>query len=203
MVEQSRWIAKTIEDPNHSSWYIERFRTKAAAGEDLAGEARFVHALVEPGARILDAGCGPGRVGGALFELGHEVVGVDVDPELIAAAEDDHPGPRWIVSDLAELDLAAHGVTGGFDVIVCAGNVMTFLAPSTRREVLTRLGRELRPDGRLAIGFGAGRDYDFDEFFDDAAAAGLGAELKLSTWDLRPFGDDSDFLVALLVERTS
>jgi SAM-dependent methyltransferase len=199
VVEQSRWIAKTQEDPNHSSWYIERFRTKAAAGEDLAGEARFVHALVPPASQILDAGCGPGRVGGALYQLGHEVVGVDVDPALIAAAEHDHAGPRWIVGDLADMDLAAHGITDGFDAIVCAGNVMTFLAPSTRRLVLANLRDQLRPDGRLAIGFGAGRDYAFDEFFADAAAVHLTPELKLATWDLRPFDERAEFVVALFV----
>ena len=201
MVEQSKWIAKTLADPGHSNWYIERFRIKEAAGEDLAGEARFVHALAPPAARILDAGCGPGRVGGRLFELGHEVVGVDVDPALIDAAEADHPGPRWFVGDLAELDLAAqHGLTAAFDVIVSAGNVMTFLAPSTRRVVLDRLRSHLAPDGRLAIGFGAGRDYTFAEFFTDAAAAGLTPELRLSTWDLRPFDErNSTFLVAVLV----
>ena len=198
MVEQSRWIAKTLEDPNHSNWYIERFRKKAAAGEDLAGEARFVHALVPPAARILDAGCGPGRVGGALFELGHEVVGVDVDPVLIAAAEEDHPGPRWIVGDLAELDLAEHGETECFDVILGAGNVMTFLAPSTRQEVLRRLRDHLSDQGRLVLGFGAGRDYPFDEFFEDVSMAGLVVDLKLAAWDLRPFDDGSDFLVAVL-----
>jgi hypothetical protein len=48
------------------------------------------------------------------------------------------------------------------------------------------------------IGFGAGRDYEFDQFFDDAAAAGLRADLLLSTWDLRPFTDGADFLVAIL-----
>ncbi|MGB5756488.1 MAG: class I SAM-dependent methyltransferase [Acidimicrobiales bacterium] len=198
MVEQSRWIAKTLEDPNHSNWYIERFRAKAAAGEDLGGEARFVHALAPPAARILDAGCGPGRVGGALFDLGHDVVGVDVDPALIAAAEQDHPGPRWLVGDLAELDLARHGIAEGFDAIVCAGNVMTFLAPSTRREVLARLGDHLGPEGRLALGFGAGRDYPFDDFFTDVAAVGLIVDLRLATWDLRPFDDQSEFLVSVL-----
>lgn len=198
MVERSRWVEITDEDPNHSTWYIERFRDKAAAGEDLAGEARLVDVLAPRGARILDAGCGPGRVGGALFRLGHEVVGVDVDPVLIAAAEEDHPGPTWLVGDLAELDLASAAITEGFDVIVSAGNVMTFLAASTRGEVLTRLGRHLRPEGRVVIGFGAGRDYEFDDFLADADQAGLVVDLKLATWDLRPFTADSDFLVAIL-----
>jgi hypothetical protein len=76
--------------------------------------------------------------------------------------------------------------------------VMTFLAPSTRRTVLERFRTHLRPDGRVVIGFGAGRDYEFTEFFSDAAAAGLRSELLLATWDLRPFEDASDFLVAVM-----
>ncbi len=165
------------------------------------GEARLVDAIAARGARILDAGCGPGRVGGYLAAAGHDVVGVDVDPVLIEAAEQDHPGPRWIVGDLAELDLPARGVADPFDVIVSAGNVMTFLAPSTRVPVLTRLRAHLAGDGRAVIGFGAGRDYAFGEFLDDAAAAGFAPDLLLSSWDLRPFRDDSDFLVALLRPR--
>jgi SAM-dependent methyltransferase len=198
MVEQSIWMRKVAADPGHSHWYVERFRSMARAGEDLAGEARLVDAVAPRGARILDAGCGPGRLGGRLSEAGHHVVGVDVDPVLIEAAEQDYPGPRWIVGDLAELDLTAHGITEPFDVIVSAGNVMTFLAPSTRVEVLTRLRAHLAADGRAVIGFGAGRDYGFGQFLDDAARAGFSPDLLLSTWDLRPFTDDADFIVALL-----
>jgi SAM-dependent methyltransferase len=198
MVEPSIWTQKVTADPSHSTWYIERFRAMARAGEDLDGEARLVDAMVPRRARILDAGCGPGRVGGALAKAGHEVIGVDVDPVLIEAAEDDHPGPLWIVGDLAELDLPARGITAPFDAIVCAGNVMAFLAPSTRGAVLARLRAHLAPDGRAVIGFGAGRGYEFGEFFDDAAAAALEPDLLLSTWDLRPFTPDSEFLVAVL-----
>lgn len=201
MVEQSIWMQKVTADPGHSTWYIERFRSMARAGHDLAGEARLVDAMVPRHARILDAGCGPGRVGGALAEAGHDVVGVDVDPALIEAAEQDHPGPLWMVGDLAELDLPARGLTEPFDAIVCAGNVMTFLAPSTRGEVLRRFREHLAPDGRVAVGFGAGRGYEFGEFFEDVAAAGLEPDLLLSTWDLRPFTDEADFLVALLRGR--
>lgn len=198
MGEQSIWMRKVAADPGHSRWYVERFRSMAAAGEDLAGEARLVDAMAPRGARILDAGCGPGRLGGYLAAAGHHVVGVDVDPVLIEAARQDHPGPRWLVGDLAELDLPGRGIAEPFDVIVSAGNVMTFLAPSTRGRVLTRLRAHLGRHGRAVIGFGAGRDYAFTRFLDDAADAGLTPELLLSTWDLRPFTDDSDFLVALL-----
>jgi SAM-dependent methyltransferase len=198
VVEQSAWARKSSSDPGHSAAYVERFRTLAAQGMDLFGEARLVDAMLPRGARVLDAGCGPGRVGGYLAQVGHTVVGVDGDPVLIAAAQADHPGPRWIVGDLAELDLPAQGIPEPFDAIVCAGNVMTFLAPSTRREVLRRLRAHLRPDGRAAIGFGAGRGYPFEEFLADARVAGLEPDVLLSTWDLRPYAPDADFLVAVL-----
>jgi SAM-dependent methyltransferase len=198
VVEQSAWARMSSSDPGHSAAYVERFRTLAAQGMDLFGEARLVDAMLPRGARVLDAGCGPGRVGAFLADVGHTVVGVDGDPVLIAAAEADHPGARWIVGDLAELDLPAQGIPEPFDAIVCAGNVMTFLAPSTRREVLRRLRAHLRAGGRAAIGFGAGRGYPFEEFLDDARAGGLAPDVLLSTWDLRPFSPDADFLVALL-----
>ncbi len=90
------------------------------------------------------------------------------------------------------------GIADAFDIIVSAGNVMTFLAPSTRVQVLTRLRAHLAEDGRAVIGFGAGREYEFGQFLDDAATAGFTPDLLLSTWDVRPFTEDSDFLVAIL-----
>ncbi len=193
----SRWEELTAADPGHSTWYVERFRSLAAEGADIVGEARLVDAMLDRGSRVLDAGCGPGRVGGYLYRAGHVVVGVDVDPVLITAAEQDHPGPTWIVGDLAALDLPARGIAGGFDAIVCAGNVMTFLAPSTRQSVLAGFARHLAPAGRVVTGFGADRGYEFPHFLADAENAGLAMELRLSTWDLRPFTEESDFLVAV------
>ncbi|MEX5720386.1 class I SAM-dependent methyltransferase [Geodermatophilus maliterrae] len=193
MTEPSAWVRMTQADPGHSAAYVQRFRTLAAGGTDIVGEARLVDAMLPRRSRVLDAGCGPGRVGGHLASVGHDVVGVDVDPVLVAAAEEDHPGPRWLVGDLAELDLPDR-----FDVIVCAGNVVTFLAPSTRGEVLRRFRAHLAADGRAVVGFGAGRDYAFDDFLADARAAGLEPDLLLSSWHLHPFTAASDFLVAVL-----
>ena len=198
MVDESLWVEITSRDPNHSQWYIERFRSMAAAGEDLDGEARLVDAMVPRNARVLDAGCGPGRVGGELARRGHQVVGVDVDPVLIAEAQAQHPGPVWLVGDLADLDLSSVRLTGGFDVVVCAGNVLTFLAPTTRRAVLQGFAALVADDGRIVAGFGGGRGYPYDKFRSDAVAAGLGIEVELASWDLRPYAPDSDFLVAIL-----
>jgi 2-polyprenyl-3-methyl-5-hydroxy-6-metoxy-1,4-benzoquinol methylase len=190
---ENLWLQQIAANPRHSQWYVERFRTMASNGADLGGEARLIDAMVPRGARILDAGCGTGRVGGRLAAAGHRVTGVDLDPELITAARQDYPDTDWRVGDLAELELPDR-----FDVIVCAGNVMTFVAPDTRGEILRRMRAHLAENGRVAIGFGAGRGYEFDGFLADAAAAGLASDLLLGTWDLRPFGPGADFLVALL-----
>lgn len=199
---RTRWEDMVAANPGHSDWYIQRFAAMAAQGADLAGEARLVDAMVKRNARILDAGCGPGRVGIELASRGHSVVGVDVDPALIAEAERVTPeglDTTWLAGDIAELDLPSHQGDDGFDVIVCAGNVMTFLAPGTERDVLAAFARHLAPGGRAVIGFGAGRGYEFADFLADASAAGLTPTLLLSTWDLRPFTlGSSDFLVAVL-----
>lgn len=193
---QPRWVTET--EPGHSEWYIERFRKMAADGDDLVGEARLIDAMVGRGSRILDAGCGPGRLGGYLHQVGHDVVGVDYDPELIAAAEADHPGPRWLVGDLSNLDLAADGESEPFDAMVCAGNVMVFLAPGTEPDALRGLAAHLKPDGFIAVGFHTNRTLPLTSFDAAVTAAGLQVEHRFATWDLKPWHADADFAVSIL-----
>lgn len=194
----SQWASIVEADPEHSHRYAARFRQLEAQGTDIYGEARLLDAMVERGSRVLDAGCGAGRSGGYLARQGHTVVGVDLDPVLIQASEEDFPGATWLVGDLAELDLPSRGIDEPFDAIVCAGNVMTFLHPATRVTVLTRLGAHLADNGRAVVGFGAGRGYSFDAYAADVTRAGLRIDARFATWDLRPFTGTSDFMVSLL-----
>lgn len=194
---QGQWQQIIARDPGHSARYAERFRQLAAQGQDLLGEARLVDAMVPRGAAVLDAGCGPGRHAGSLHAAGHRVVGVDVDPTLIAIADAEAPGPTYLVGDLAGFDLPP-GTPREFDAILCAGNVMAFLHPATRVPALAGMAALLAASGRAVIGFGAGRGYGFEEFFADAAAAGLTVQSTFSTWDLRPFTPGADFVVAIL-----
>ncbi|MCF8606406.1 class I SAM-dependent methyltransferase [Gordonia sp. HY442] len=191
-----RWITDT--EPGHSEWYVERFRSMAADGADLFGEARFIDAMVGRSSRILDAGCGPGRVGGYLHSAGHDVVGVDVDPVLIDAATADYPGPDWQVHDLATLDLRNDdGSRREFDAIVCAGNVLAFVAADTEALVLSRLAEHLADGGFLAVGFHVAK-LPVATFDAALADTDLTLDLRLSTWDVRPWHDDADFAVSIL-----
>jgi hypothetical protein len=137
-------------------------------------------------------------VGAALAARGHAVVGVDVDPELIAAAKADHPGPSWVVADLAEFDLAASGQFAPFDAAILAGNVMAFVAPGTESAVLARVGAHVRPDGVVVVGFGIDRGYAVADFDEHAFEAGLVLEHRFSTWDLRPWSPQAGFAVSVL-----
>jgi 2-polyprenyl-3-methyl-5-hydroxy-6-metoxy-1,4-benzoquinol methylase len=195
----TRWVTENA--PGHSQRYIERFRQMAAQGKDLAGEARLLDAMLSRGARVLDAGCGPGRVGADLAARGHTVVGVDADPELIAAAQADHPGPRWLVADLAELNLAAQGDPLLFDAAVLAGNVMPYVAPGTEPLVLARVAAHVHSDGIVVIGFGVDRGYPLHRLDAHAELAGLNLESRFATWDLRPFEPGRDYAVTVFRHR--
>ncbi len=197
MFPRSQWAEIIARDPGHSQRYIDRFAMLAAQGQDLVGEARLVDAMVGRGAAVLDAGCGPGRHSGYLHRAGHRVVGVDLDPALIAEAERAEPGPTYLVGDLTSYELPGEAPQR-FDAILCAGNVLGFLHPDTRRPVLAGFAARLAEGGRAVVGFGAGRGYAFDDFFTDVEASGLVREQTFSTWDLRSFAPDAGFIVAVL-----
>lgn len=67
----------------------------------LLDAARLYH-----GARLLDAGCGPGYAAGAAAALGARVKGVDFSAEMVAAARLRFPGLAFEVADIEALDEA-------------------------------------------------------------------------------------------------
>lgn len=191
----STWPGLT--DEAHSRWYAERFRQMAARGQDLHGEARLVDVLAPRGARLLDAGCGPGRHGGYLADRGHRVVGVDIDPLLIEAARADHPGATWLVADLSRLDLPALGETEPFDGAMIVGNVMDFVPPGRRESVIERLAAHLGPEAFLVVGSRVDRGFTPEALDAVLPRAGLTLEQRFSTYDLRPWRADAGFCVSI------
>jgi SAM-dependent methyltransferase len=201
----TRWqeIARATVGADYAEKYAARFRAMAARGQDTHGEATFVTGLVDPPARVLDAGCGTGRVAIRLAELGYAVVGVDVDASMLAMAREEAPALDWRVADLAELD------TGQlFDAVLVAGNTIPLLEPRTLEDVAARLAAQLDEDGLLVCGFGLDAAHlpgdcavtplaDVDAAF---AAAGLESVDRFSTWDRAAYDEGGGYVVT--VHRT-
>lgn len=199
MTGTTRWPG--VEDPDHSRWYIERFRTMAQEGVDLQGEARLVDVLAPRSARLLDAGCGPGRHGGYLASLGHRVVGVDIDPALVQAAAEDYPDATWLVSDLVHLDLVKLGEPEPFDGAYIAGNVMDFITEEHRARAVERVAAHVREGGFVVIGCRVSEGFTPADLDALCPAADLFLEHRFATWDLRPWHEDADFAVSVLRRR--
>ncbi|MYV98228.1 class I SAM-dependent methyltransferase [Streptomyces sp. SID3343] len=198
----NRWLANT--GGTRGPEYAERFRKLAAQGQDMHGEARFCHDLLPAPARVLDAGCGTGRVAIELARQGHEVVGVDLDASMLAEARAAAPGLTWVLDDLADLDPHPLGGRRSFDLVVAAGNVMIFLADGTEAEVVAGLARMLRPGGILVAGFslaggpgGVGATLDADAYDAACTAAGLTRRSRYAGWGREAWVDGGDYLVAV------
>jgi len=72
---------------------------------DKVWHERFVGGL-EPGARVLDLGCGPGRpVAQHMIERGLRVTGIDSSPAMIELCRSRLPGHEWLVADMRQLAL--------------------------------------------------------------------------------------------------
>ena len=171
--------------------YDERWQQMADAGENPHGEADLV-CRFEP-ATVLDGGCGTGRVGIELARRGLDVVGVDLDADMIARARAKAPDLTWIESSLADLDL---GRT--FDVVVLAGNVIPFVAEGDRAAAVAECARHLGPGGRLIAGFQLRSGWPTLEDHDAwCASAGLALEHRWSTWDAAPWVDGGDYAVSV------
>ncbi len=201
----TRWerIAREAVGDDYAQRYAARFRALAESGEDTHGEAAFVADLIPTPARILDAGCGTGRIAIRLAELGYAVVGVDVDPTMLDVARAEAPGLDWRLGDLATFDL---GET--FDLVLVAGNTIPLLEPDTLRAVTERLSAHLRPGGVIVCGFGLDAAHlpgdcpPTDPVDVDAAfgVLGLDAVMRYGTWDGDAFDPADGYVVAVYGE---
>jgi SAM-dependent methyltransferase len=171
-----RWRAQVDLDA-----YDARWEQIAAEGGNPHGEAELV-AAYRP-ATVLDGGCGTGRVAIELARRGVAVVGVDSDPDMIAAARAKAPELRWVVADLAALRLADR-----FELVVLAGNVVPYVPATGRAAAVAACAAHLEPGGRLVAGFALRPGWpalaDYDAW---CADAGLAAEQRWATWDREPY----------------
>ncbi|MFJ8078907.1 class I SAM-dependent methyltransferase [Streptomyces sp. NPDC096176] len=199
--QRERWADLTGGQAGEE--YARRFAQLAASGHDIHGEAAFCAALLKPAARILDAGCGTGRIAIRLAELGHHCTGVDIDPSMLAVARRDAPTQEWLLGDLARLDTL--GLPQGFDLVLAAGNVIPLLAPGTEPAVVRQLAAALRPGGLLVTGMGLDAAHlplpeppvTLTEFDHWCERAGLALRRRYATWSGAPYHHGCGYAVSV------
>jgi SAM-dependent methyltransferase len=171
--------------------YQARFDALAAGGIDVHGEAAFALTLEPRPVSVLDAGCGTGRVGIELARHGLTVVGVDVDPSMLAVARRAAPDAEWLEHDLTTLDLGR-----SFDLVLMAGNVPLFTPAGTHRALVSGCARHVEPGGVLVAGFQLGRGYALDAYDAHCAEAGLVLAERYATWGRDAFSG-GDYAVSV------
>ena len=129
-------------------------RTVQAERTDAASAAEALAAVslaaCEPGALVLDAGCGNGRHAVPLARAGYRVVAFDKSPLLLAAGRDvagGAPWPQFVRGCYSHLPFRSRR----FDAVLSLGTSLGYLGDEGDRRALSELGRVLVPGGRLVI----------------------------------------------------
>lgn len=124
------WIAWAREPGHDSYWRFHR---------DL-----FLEIVPAPSGRTLDIGCGEGRLARDLAGIGHDVVGVDASPTMLAAAREAAPKLELRLADAAELPFA----DASFELVVA---FMSFQDVDDLAGAMREAARVLVPGGRLCL----------------------------------------------------
>jgi ubiquinone/menaquinone biosynthesis C-methylase UbiE len=170
--------------PLRGDEYDARFARFQEEGLYLHGEADLVAGLLgDPPARVLDAGCGTGRVAIELARRGYDTVGIDVESSMLDAARAKAPELTWILGDLSSAELPGDE----FNLVVAAGNVMIFLELGTEAAVVSNLARTVPPGGLVVAGFQVGRQLTLDRYDALSASAGLELVHRWATWEQAPY----------------
>lgn len=103
------------------------------------------------GGPVADVGCGPGHTTALLRELGADAFGIDLSPAMIEIARREHPGARFEVGSMTDLQLDDGSLAG-----VLAWWSLIYIPDEAVPGVLGQFHRVLRPDGVLAVGFHVG-----------------------------------------------
>ncbi|MEV4510355.1 class I SAM-dependent methyltransferase [Dactylosporangium sp. NPDC049525] len=146
------WLADTRTSYDTVAESYSDFVRDALAGLPYlrAGLALFAD-LVGGDGPVVDVGCGPGHVTAHLRGLGVDVFGVDLSPAMIDLARREHPGIRFEVGSMTDLDLPDASVAG-----LLAFWSLIHVPDGEVPKVFDGFRRVLRPGAPLLIGFHVG-----------------------------------------------
>lgn len=113
------------------------------------GDLSFYRERCAGASRVLELGCGYGRILETLFEPGRDLVGLDLDPALLDLARNTmeaRPDLELICGDMSQLKLP-----NSFDRIILAFNTFYCIPESKKHDLLRRIHDHLLPGGKLLL----------------------------------------------------
>lgn len=124
---------------------VERYSDHARTPELFEQERAVVERYFdEPGARVLDVGCGVGRVSGVLDEMGFEVTGIDISEPMVVEARSLFPDIDFHVADITDCDLPS----ASFEYVIFSYFGLDYVLPEQRRfDALREIFRLLTAGG--------------------------------------------------------
>jgi SAM-dependent methyltransferase len=99
-------------------------------------------------ARVLELGCGAGRLTGHLCEVARDVHGLDISPAMVAHCRRTYPRGTFSEGDLRDLSRFERG---SLDVVMAPFNVLDVLGDAERRRVLEQIRGVLVTGGLLIM----------------------------------------------------
>ncbi|HYQ64155.1 class I SAM-dependent methyltransferase [Actinophytocola sp.] len=145
------WLADTRTSYDTvAADYADVVRASLARDPYLRGALAMFAGMVEDGP-VVDVGCGPGHVTAHLRDLGVDAFGVDLSPGMVAVARRNHPGPRFEVGSMTDLDLPDASVAG-----LLAWWSLIHVPDELVATVFGQFRRVLRLGGPVLLGFHVG-----------------------------------------------
>lgn len=160
------WSRPTVADMNEDGWLTATRASYDTVAVSYADQVRgamaerpymraaltlFAGTVPAGGGPVADVGCGPGHVTAHLHGLGIDAFGIDLSPVMIEVARRDHPGLRFEVGSMTDLDLPAASVAG-----LLAWQSLIHIPDDEMPTVFGHFHRALLPGGPLQLLFHVG-----------------------------------------------
>lgn len=116
-------------------------------------DADFLEQALEPpaGGRLLDIGCGAGRLSNLLASRGYRVTGIDVSTPFLQIAEGDAACLNLKTVEYRHQDMRAMEWEEEFDAAFCYFTTFGYFSDAENADVLRRVARALKPGGRFLV----------------------------------------------------
>lgn len=131
-----------------AKWYDQHYRSIKNYDEECERLAYLFGKLDPTPAQLLDVCCGTGEHAKILREKhGYSVDGIDLEPNLVAIAQEKNPGNFFSVADMRRFSLPSC-----YDAITCLFSSIGYTeTEGALEEAIQTMARHLRPNGWLIL----------------------------------------------------